>query len=121
MNDKELIDQICGCLDNNVPISRSRMREGLWAFRRELDRLRGAPVRPAGLKPLKGTQAEVYDYLAAFIAQHGYSPSQREIADAVGLLSASTVNDHLKKLENKGYIDRNSGRPRAIRIFGVRT
>lgn len=78
------------------------------------------PPLTTGLKPLRGTQSRVYDYLATYIKKHSYSPSQREIAEAVGLVSSSTVNGHLERLEKAGYIDRNGGKPRAIRITGAR-
>lgn len=44
-------------------------------------------------------QQKVYDYIAACIQSQGYPPSVREIGDAVGLKSPSTVHFHLKHLE----------------------
>lgn len=46
----------------------------------------------------------------------GYPPSVREIGEAVGLKSTSTVHGHLKRLENKGLIHRDAMKPRAIDI-----
>lgn len=63
-------------------------------------------------------QQEAYDYICAFAAQHGYPPSVREIGQAIGLSSPSTVHAHLHKLENAGYIRRDPNKPRTIEICG---
>ena len=52
--------------------------------------------------------------LLSFTEQNGYPPSVREIADAVGLKSPSTVHFHLKSLEEAGVITRGAGKTRAI-------
>jgi repressor LexA len=49
--------------------------------------------------------------------ERGYPPSVREIGDAVGLSSSSTVHAHLKTLETNGYIRRDPAKPRAIEVF----
>jgi repressor LexA len=49
--------------------------------------------------------------------ERGYPPSVREIGDAVGLSSSSTVHAHLKTLEANGYIRRDPAKPRAIEVF----
>ncbi|MCD8035793.1 MAG: transcriptional repressor LexA [Clostridiales bacterium] len=51
------------------------------------------------------------------VKERGYPPSVREICDAVGLKSTSTVHGHLERLEKKGYIRRDPLKPRAIEIF----
>ena len=63
-------------------------------------------------------QKKIYDYIAACIARQGYPPSVREIAQAVGLKSPSTVHFHLKHLEEAGLLSRNEGKGRAIRLTG---
>jgi repressor LexA len=49
--------------------------------------------------------------------ERGYPPSVREIGEAVGLSSSSTVHAHLKTLETNGYIRRDPSKPRAIEVF----
>lgn len=66
------------------------------------------------MKQLTQKQQIIYDYLMQFSAEHGYPPSVREIAAAVGLKSPSTVHFHLKALEEAGVINRSTGKTRAI-------
>lgn len=61
-------------------------------------------------------QQKVYDYIAACIQEQGYPPSVREIGDAVGLRSPSTVHFHLKHLEEAGVISKGAGKGRAIAL-----
>ena len=63
-------------------------------------------------------QQQIYDYIRAFSAQHGYPPSVREIGEAVGLKSPSTVHFHLKSLEDAGVILKAEGKTRAITLPG---
>ena len=63
---------------------------------------------------LTAKQQQIYDYILSFTNQHGYPPSVREIACAVGLKSPSTVHFHLKALEEAGVISRGTGKTRAI-------
>lgn len=63
-------------------------------------------------------QAQIYDFICNEVADKGYPPSVREIADAVGLSSPSTVHTHLQVLEDKGYIKRDLSKPRALEIIG---
>ena len=49
-------------------------------------------------------QQQIYDYILAFANEHGYPPSVREIAQAVGLKSPATVHFHLKGLREAGCI-----------------
>ena len=51
---------------------------------------------------LSAMQQRIYDYIAACIQTQGYPPSVREIGEAVGLRSPSTVHFHLKKLADAG-------------------
>jgi len=51
------------------------------------------------------------------VKSKGYPPSVREIGEAVGLASSSTVHGHLARLENKGLIRRDPTKPRAIEII----
>ncbi len=63
-------------------------------------------------------QQAIYDYICAYSAEHGYPPSVREIGQAVGLASPSTVHMHLKSLEEHGLIKRDSKKPRTIEVMG---
>ena len=56
------------------------------------------------MRILSPKQQQIYDYIVSFQADHGYPPSVREIGEAVGLKSPSTVHFHLKGLEEKGLI-----------------
>ena len=48
---------------------------------------------------LTGRQQEIWDFLVDYVDQHGYPPTVREIGEAVGLASPSTVHAHLANLE----------------------
>ncbi|MCJ7856175.1 transcriptional repressor LexA [Lachnospiraceae bacterium NSJ-143] len=62
-------------------------------------------------------QQQILDYLKSEVKERGYPPSVREICDAIGLKSTSTVHGHLTRLERKGYIRRDPSKPRAIEIL----
>ena len=68
---------------------------------------------------LSAMQQRVYDYIAACIQEQGYPPSVREIGEAVGLKSSSSVHFHLRHLEEAGYIEKNAGKGRAITLKGA--
>ncbi len=68
------------------------------------------------MRELSKMQQRIYDYLADFIREQGYAPSVREIGEAVGLKSPSTVHFHLKHLEEAGYIEKGAGKGRAIAL-----
>ncbi len=65
---------------------------------------------------LSKMQQRIYDYIAQTIQEQGYPPSVREIGDAVGLKSPSTVHFHLKHLEELGVIGKSAGKGRAITL-----
>jgi len=65
---------------------------------------------------LSSMQKKIYEYIAACIREQGYPPSVREIGDAVGLKSPSTVHFHLKHLEEAGVIEKGAGKGRAITL-----
>lgn len=62
-------------------------------------------------------QQEILDYMKDQILSKGYPPSVREICEAVGLKSTSSVHSHLETLEKNGYIRRDPTKPRAIEIM----
>lgn len=61
-------------------------------------------------------QKEILEYIKEEILQRGYPPAVREICEAVGLKSTSSVHAHLETLEKNGYIRRDPTKPRAIEI-----
>jgi repressor LexA len=61
-------------------------------------------------------QREILDLIASTVAARGYPPSVREIGDAVGLSSPSTVHSHLNTLAEEGFIRRDPTKPRAIEV-----
>jgi len=65
-------------------------------------------------------QQEIWQYLVEYVDGHGYPPTVREIGDAVGLASPSTVHAHLANLERAGLLKRDPTKPRAIELVGRR-
>ena len=63
---------------------------------------------------MTGKQKEILEYIEKHVGEKGYPPSVREICEAVGLKSTSTVHGHLQRLEKKGIIRRDQTKPRAI-------
>ena len=61
-------------------------------------------------------QRAILEYLRAFVDEHGYPPTVREIGEAVGLRSPSTVHAHLAQLERAGLLRRDPTKPRAIEL-----
>mgnify|MGYP001361158189 CR=1 FL=1 len=62
-------------------------------------------------------QQAILDFIKHKVREKGYPPSVREIGEAVGLASSSTVHGHLDRLEKKGLIRRDPTKPRAIEIL----
>lgn len=67
---------------------------------------------------LSDKQRKIFDYIRSYIDEKGVSPSVREIGQAVGLRSTSTVQYHLTALENAGYIERDPLLKRTLRLTG---
>lgn len=67
---------------------------------------------------LSNRQIAILDFIKKEIRKKGYPPSVREIGEAVGLSSSSTVHGHLAQLEEKGYLRRDPTKPRAIEVLG---
>ncbi|QQE80984.1 transcriptional repressor LexA [Alicyclobacillus sp. SO9] len=66
---------------------------------------------------LTARQAAILEFIETSVRQHGYPPSVREIGEAVGLASSSTVHGHLARLEAKGYLRRDPTKPRTIELL----
>ena len=65
-------------------------------------------------KPRGDMQLKILNYIETVIETRGYAPSVREIGEAVGLKSTSTVHGHLTRLEKKGLLHRDAMKPRAM-------
>lgn len=70
-----------------------------------------------GLKKVSKRQEDILSFIKEEVRTKGYPPSVREIGEAVGLASSSTVHGHLARLESKGLIRRDPTKPRAIEIL----
>ena len=69
-------------------------------------------------RPRGDNQQRILDFIKSEIQQKGYPPSVREIANAVGLKSTSTVHGHLQRLEKRGLLHRDAMKPRAMEVVG---
>jgi repressor LexA len=70
---------------------------------------------------LTDRQRQIFEFLTSYVEQHGYPPTVREIGEAVGLASPSTVHAHLANLERAGLIRRDPTKPRALELVDRRT
>lgn len=71
------------------------------------------------MEKINEKQKQIFDYIKEQIAERGMAPSVREICDAVGLRSTSSVQYNLNALEDAGYIKRDANLKRTIRICGA--
>ena len=71
------------------------------------------------MSKLSKRQLEILEFIKVEVKQKGYPPSVREIGEAVGLASSSTVHGHLSRLEKKGFIRRDPTKPRAIEVLDL--
>ena len=69
---------------------------------------------------LTARQQEIWQFLVDYVDRHGYPPTVREIGEAVGLASPSTVHAHLANLERAGLLRRDPTKPRALDLLGHR-
>ena len=67
---------------------------------------------------LSKRQREIFDFVVEYADKHGYPPTVREIGEAVGLASPSTVHAHLANLERAGHLKRDPTKPRALEVVG---
>lgn len=77
------------------------------------------PATAAGASGLTERQRTILNVIRASVTTRGYPPSIREIGDAVGLTSTSSVAHQLRTLERKGYLRRDPNRPRAVDVRGA--
>jgi len=67
------------------------------------------------MENLTERERRVYDYICEVIGKDGYSPSVRDIQNALGIKSTSTVHSYIERLESKGYIRKEQGKSRTLR------
>lgn len=71
-------------------------------------------------RELTRRQEQILEFIRAEIHRRGYPPSVREIGEAIGLSSSSTVHSHLAALEAKGFLRRDPTKPRALEVLDFR-
>lgn len=76
-----------------------------------------AQAQPRSPKPLTEKQQAILEFIARSVDSRGYPPSMREIGDAVGLSSLSSVTHQLSRLELAGHLRRDPNRPRALELL----
>ena len=74
------------------------------------------PDRPDPDHVLTWRQRKVLQVIRDSVQRRGYPPSMREIGEAVGLTSTSSVSYQLSTLQSKGYLRRDAGRPRTVEV-----
>ena len=79
-------------------------------------RRHGARERGMAMAKMTRMQQKIYDYIAQALREQGYPPSVREIGEAVGLKSPSTVHFHLKHMEELGVLTKGAGKGRALTL-----
>lgn len=92
----------------------ARSRTGQPAVRQVTPVVSGFPD-PAAVD-LTARQRRILEFIRSWVERHGYPPSVREIGEAVGLVSPSSVAYQLKELEKKGFLRRDPNRPRAVDV-----
>lgn len=68
---------------------------------------------------LTDKERRMLDYITATIRENGYSPSVRDIRNALGIKSTSTVHVYLERLEKKGFLQKENAKSRTLRVEGV--
>ena len=81
------------------------------------DNVSELPDGAADATGLTPRQQRVLQNIKDSIEKRGYPPSMREIGEAVGLTSSSSVAHQLRVLEEKGFLKRDPNRPRALEVF----
>ncbi|MDP3964672.1 MAG: winged helix-turn-helix transcriptional regulator, partial [bacterium] len=67
-------------------------------------------------EPLTKKQKEILDFIVEFMKVNEYAPSYREIGEHLGLSSPATVAEHVRSLEDKGYLKLQEGRARSLEL-----
>ncbi len=72
------------------------------------------------MESLSPQEKKIYDYICRELREKGYSPSVRDIQKALAIKSTSTVHVYLKRLEESGYISKEGGKSRTLRVDSVK-
>jgi repressor LexA len=102
-----------------VFLNRARRWSRLYperTFEPTAGRIGAAKQEVAMVEELTERQRQTLEYIAETVADRGYPPSVREICNALGLASSSTVHSHLQALQRKGYLRIDPTKPRAIEV-----
>src|SRR4029453_2365914 len=75
-----------------------------------------SPLAAPAATGLTSRQREILEVIDRYMRERGYPPSVREIGEAVGLTSPSTVHNHLAALQRRGLLRRDPTKPRAIEV-----
>jgi repressor LexA len=75
---------------------------------------------PTDMDQLTGRQQRILEFIRRTVQERGYPPTVREIGEAVGLTSSSSVHAQLANLQRKGLLRKDASRPRAIEVAGAR-
>jgi repressor LexA len=97
----------------NVPTKRARANRDDRAKSPTVTEIPDGPPDATGLTP---RQRRVLEVIRDSVERRGYPPSMREIGEAVGLTSTSSVAHQLSTLERKGFLRRDPNRPRAVEV-----
>jgi repressor LexA len=65
---------------------------------------------------LSKRQSEILKFIKDFVKDYDYSPSYREIGDALGISSPATIHQHMQTLKGKGYLDIDANAPRSVQL-----
>lgn len=76
-------------------------------------------MAPRKNQPRNYRQDKILEFIRSEVERRGFPPSVREICDAMGIKSTSTVHGHLRRLENRGLLVRDPTKPRAIEVVGM--
>ena len=75
---------------------------------------------PSDMDDITPRQQRILDYIRTTVRERGYPPTVREIGEAVGLTSSSSVHAQLENLRRKGRLRKDASKPRAIEVAGAR-
>jgi repressor LexA len=102
--------------DTAAPATRQRGRPGRKPRGSVPTIVADIPDKPDPDHVLTWRQRKVLQVIRDSVQRRGYPPSMREIGEAVGLTSTSSVSYQLSTLQNKGYLRRDAGRPRTVEV-----
>jgi repressor LexA len=102
--------------NDTAPVTKPRGRPGRKPKGTVPPIVADIPDKPDPDHVLTWRQRKVLQVIRDSVQRRGYPPSMREIGEAVGLTSTSSVSYQLSTLQNKGYLRRDAGRPRTVEV-----